>query len=217
MWFPLWFPLRFHYCFHYGSHHARQAIWSLPLCSALIVALCFELRGRVRWALPFHLLALGVCVLALDTIAVYGPSLNLIGWAGELSHARQEGYSLAANGLFFLGCTLLFARCGSLDLRRGALMLEVLVPIHLLGALYETALQERELVDLWVYVGVVLAVLMLGAMGNHRRLLYGGLLGLAFGGHLPLALDLVEAIPYALWLGAGGLLVALGTRGWIGR
>jgi len=41
-------------------------LWTLPLVAFAFLALTFEKIGRVRWALPFHLIALVVMIAALD-------------------------------------------------------------------------------------------------------------------------------------------------------
>ena len=40
-----------------------QALWCLPLAAMEPVALFLERRGRVRWTLPFHLVALTALVV----------------------------------------------------------------------------------------------------------------------------------------------------------
>ena len=58
-----------------GKEPEIRALWLLPLTGFSIIALAFEKVGRVRWALPFHLVALLVLVGALDVMAGNGPTL----------------------------------------------------------------------------------------------------------------------------------------------
>ncbi|MFQ5654915.1 MAG: hypothetical protein ACE5GW_09315, partial [Planctomycetota bacterium] len=203
-----------------------QALWCLPLVALEGVALLFERRGRVRWALPFHLTALLVLVLALDVIASEGPTLALLGVAEAmpepglfLNHERQTAFSLALNGLLFILLMVLAERARSLDLRRGARILELVAPIHLLGALYANAQEQRDLqsvdIDVGIYLAAVVLLLALGPWRARWRFLLGGLLGLALGSHLLIDLGLVSKVPFALGLGATGLAGAIATYAYL--
>ena len=53
-------------CFNWLRKKAEiQALWCLPLAAMETVALLLERRGRVRWTLPFHLVALLALLLGL--------------------------------------------------------------------------------------------------------------------------------------------------------
>ena len=120
-----------------GQRPEIAALWCLPLVSLEIFGQLFERRGRVRWAIPFHVVALVSLLAALDVIALKGPTLEMIGIDPPfLNRDRQIYFSLAMNGLLFLAILILLARSGSLDLRRAGRLLEIVAPVHLLGALY---------------------------------------------------------------------------------
>jgi len=54
---------------------ANAALWCLPLAAMESAGLALERKGRVRWTLPFHLVAL---VASLDIIAYNGPTLQML-------------------------------------------------------------------------------------------------------------------------------------------
>ena len=60
-----------------------KALWCLPLVCAEGFALRLETKGRVRWTLPFHLVALFALVGGLDPIAWNGPTLQMMGISGH--------------------------------------------------------------------------------------------------------------------------------------
>ena len=97
-----------------------QALWCLPLTALEPVALALERRGRVRWTLPFHLLALLALVVGLDVIALDGPTLKMLGVEGArwafFDESRLKAFSIVLNGCLFLGLMLLTERAASLDL-----------------------------------------------------------------------------------------------------
>jgi hypothetical protein len=194
-----------------------MALWLLPLTGFSIVALGFEKRGRVRWALPFHLVALLVLVAALDVMASAGPTLAMLGVNESLApffnRSRQEFLSLALNGILFLALMLVTENARSLDLRRGSRVLEVLAIVHLLGGLYRNAQAQRAdagvLIDVSLYLAAVLMLLVLGPWRSRWRMLVGALSGLALGSYLLIDLNLVPKKPFILGLGAIGLITAL--------
>jgi serine/threonine protein kinase len=194
-----------------------MALWLLPLTLLVFVALAFERAGRVRWALPFHLVALVSLVGALDVIAAAGPTLGMIGIdesrASFFDQSRQEFLSLALNGALFLGLMLATENARSLDLRRASRVLEIIALIHLLGALYRNAQLQRDdsrvLIDVGLYLGAVLLLLVLGPWRSRWRMLVGALSGVALGAYLLIDLDLVPRKPFILTLGAIGLVTAL--------
>jgi len=62
-----------------GQKPEVQALWCLPLVAMEPAALFLERRGRVRWTMPFHLVAVAALVLGLDIMAFNGPTLNMAG------------------------------------------------------------------------------------------------------------------------------------------
>ena len=206
-----------------GQDLEIQALWCLPLVGLEAIGLTFERRGRVRWAMPFHLVALATFVVAVDVIAVTGPTLDMLGLAPDEATAtesffsleRREHFSLALNGLVFLVLLVFLARSRSLDLRRAGRFLEIIAPLHLLGALYENAWFHRQqdgvLVDFVLYLAGLLLILALGPWRGQWRFLLGGLMGIALGSHLLIELDLVSRAPLVLSLGIAGLCIAAGT------
>lgn len=193
------------------------ALWLLPLIGFSGISLIFEKMGRVRWALPYHLVALLVLVGALDAIATSGPTLAMLGLtestAAFFTESRQELLSLAINGVIFLGLMFVTENARSLDLRRGSRVLEVVAILHLLGGLYQNARQQRHdpdvRIDVALYLAAVLLFLALGPWRSRWRMLVGALSGLALGSYLLLDLDLVPRKPFILCLGALGLVTAL--------
>ena len=121
-----------------------QALWCLPLGALESVALAFERQGRVRWTMPFHLIALRAIVIGLDVVALNGPTLKMLGVVAErwpyFDHDRQKAFSFVLNGMVFLALMLFAERSPSLDLRRASKWLEVLAIVHTISALFENAL-----------------------------------------------------------------------------
>lgn len=202
-----------------------QALWCLPLISLETVALWFESRGRIRWSIPFHLIALSTLVAVLDLLALSGPTLSLLGLeplaeveGGSpvfLNETRLQTFSLALNGVFFVFLTVGIERASSLHLRRAARFLEAIAPFHLLTALYLNAqkigVSDFVWVDLSLYFAAVLGLLLLSPWRCRRGFLFSGLGGVALGSHLLLDLELVAPAPFVLCLGVSGIALALGT------
>jgi hypothetical protein len=200
-----------------------QALWFLPMVLCLVPALLFERRGRPRWALPFHLVALLSLIGCLDIMAIFGPTLEMVRLViGEpeawLDNRRNTNLSLAATGLLFLILSFLLERARSLDLRQGARILEIAAPLHILGPLYSSALETEGppylLRDAGLYAGGVLLFLLLAPLGHRHRFLVAGLLGVAAALHLVLTKDLVPRAPLVVGLCALGVLLSLGTASW---
>jgi hypothetical protein len=202
-----------------GRDPEIKALWTLPLASFVFIALAFEKSGRVRWALPFHLVALAVMIVALDIIAMIGPTLVMLGVKPSaypwLDTQRLEFFSYALNGLVFLLLMFMTENAKSLDLRRGSRVFEAAAILHLLGPLYRNAhLHRGDLhvrTDVAFYLSAVLLFLVLGPWRSRWRMLMGALGGVALGSHLLLDLNLVARKPFVLSLGAAGLVVALGA------
>ncbi len=213
-------------CFNWLDQKPEiQALWCLPLGLAEFVALALERKGRVRWTLPFHFLALVSLVVALDVIALNGPTLKMLGVDGAhrpyFDAQRLESFSIVLNGIFFLGLMLLTEKSASLDLRRGARLLEVLAIVHTLSALFANALEHRGdirvALDVWLYLGTAGLLVLLAPFRSRWRLLVGGLAGCGLGSYLLVDLGIVDRKPFIVGLGFAGLLVALGTFAFVRR
>jgi hypothetical protein len=202
-----------------GWEAETAAMWCLPLVGMEAVALGFERLQRTRWALPFHLVALAALVLSLDVMAIFGPTLTMLGASasegGFLDEKRLETFSLALNGLIFLTLMLCAERTRSLDLRRIGRWLEVIALPHWLLPLYSNATHHREnswvIIDVAVYLAAVAALLVLGSWRGRWRLLVGAMAGVALGCHLLVDLELVPARLFVISIGLLGLLMAVGT------
>jgi serine/threonine protein kinase len=202
-----------------------QALWCLPLAAMEPVALVLERKGRVRWTLPFHLVALVALVVGLDVIALNGPTLKMLGVDGArwpyFDHQRLDSFSIVLNGLFFLVLMLLTERSASLDLRRTSKLLEVLAIVHTLSALFVNAMGHRNdahvRVDVWLYLVAAGLFMILAPFRSRWRLLVGGLAGCGLGSYLLVELGIVDRKSFIIGLGFAGLLVALGTFAYVRR
>lgn len=202
-----------------GQEAATRAWWCLPLVAFALPALLAESAGRVRWALPFYLVAGGALVASLDTIAFEGTTLGLLGFTEQrfpfFKEERQQAFSLALNGCVFVALMLWMERARSLDLRRASRLMEPLALLHLLGALYANARTQREdpavVADASIYAVAVVLVLVLGAWRSRWRTLIGALGGLALGSHLLVDLHLVPKNAFTLALAAAGTVVSAAT------
>lgn len=202
-----------------------MALWCLPLGALEAVALGFERIGRVRWTMPFHLLALTAVVVGLDVMALNGPTLQMFGVTpvpgSYFDDDRLKAFSLVLNGLLFLIMMLLAERAPSLDLRRAAKWLEVLAILHTISALFSNALQHRDspLVryDVWIYLAAALFFAVLAPFRSRWRMLVGGLLGCGLGSYLLVDLGLVARKPFVIGLGITGMMVALGAFAYVRR
>ena len=196
-----------------------QALWCLPLVAMQSVALVFERLGRVRWTMPFHVVALVALVGGLDVIALNGPALQMLGIRPDLwpyfDHERQQAFSVLLNGMIFLALMLLTERSASLDLRRTAKLLEILAILHTLSPLFVNAMDHRGdaqvRTDVALYLGAALLFAALAAIRSRWRLLVGGLAGCGLGSYLLVDLGLVARKPFIIGLGLTGLIVALGA------
>jgi serine/threonine protein kinase len=200
-----------------------QALWCLPLVGLQLAAFVLERNGRVRWTLPFHLVALVAMVGSLDVLALDGPTLKMLGINGArwpyFDDQRLIAFSFVLNGLFFLCLMLLTEKSASLDLRRASKLLEVLAIVHTLSALFTNALNHRSdphvRVDVWLYLSSAALFMVLAPFRSRWRLLVGGLAGCGLGGYLLVDLGLVARKPFVIGLGLTGLLVALGTFAYV--
>lgn len=202
-----------------GQEPQVMAAWLLPLVGFSGVALAFEKSGRIRWALPYHVLALLVLIGALDVIAIQGPTFSFLGvpatTTGFLNEDRQRYLSLALNGVVYLGLMFATENARSLDLRRGSRVLEIAALAHVLGGLYQNAQHARGTadvrLDVALYLGAVVVFLILGPWRSRWRMLVGAMTGLALGSYLLLDLDLVPRQPFIIALGILGLGTAVGA------
>ena len=200
-----------------------MALWCLPLGALEFVALAFERTGRVRWTMPFHLIALAAIVVGLDVVALNGPTLKMLGVTAEqwsyFDKERQTAFSVVLNGIAFLALMLLAERAPSLDLRRASKWLEVLAILHTISPLFNNALEHRKdaLVryDVWIYLGFASFLATLAPFRSRWRMLVGGLLGCGLGSYLLVDLGLVARKPFIIGLGVVGLAVALGTFAYV--
>ena len=202
-----------------------QALWCLPLAAMEPIALALERKGRVRWTMPFHLVALLAIVIGLDVIALNGPTLKMLGvdaarWP-YFDQSRLDAFSIVLNGCLFLTLMLLTERSASLDLRRASKLLEILAIVHTLSALFTNALNHRNdphvRVDVWLYLGAAAIFMVLAPFRSRWRMLVGGLAGCGLGSYLLVDLGLVDRKPFIIGLGFVGLLVALGTFSYVRR
>ncbi len=196
-----------------------QALWCLGLVALEVVALLFERFGRVRWTLPFHLVALAALVAGLNIMAWNGPTLRMLGlqaleWP-YLNDDRLQAFSFALNGLVFLGLMLVTGRSASLDLRRSSKLLELLAIVHTLSSLFANALHHRGApyvrADVWIYIAAALLLVGMGPFRSRWRILVGGLAGCGLGSYLLVDLELIARRPFIVGLGVFGLVVALGA------
>jgi hypothetical protein len=202
-----------------------MALWCLPLGTLEFAALAFERAGRVRWTMPFHLIALAVVVVGLDVMALNGPTLKMLGVTAEqwsyFDADRQKAFSIVLNGIVFLVLMLATERAPSLDLRRGSKWLEVLAIMHTITALFENALRHQDdaLVryDVWIYLGFAFFFAMLAPFRSRWRMLCGGLLACGLGSYLLVDLGLVARQPFIIGLGVVGLVAALGAFAYVRR
>jgi hypothetical protein len=161
----------------------------------------------------------------LDVMAFCGPTLEMLGVTGATSsyfdHERLQALSLALNGLLFLALMLVTEKSASLDLRRGSRVLEIVAILHILSPLFVDAEVHRAdahvRLDVWLYLGAALLLMVLAPFRSRWRLLVGGLLGCGLGSYLLVHLGLVARKPFIVGLGLTGLLVALGTFAYVRR
>lgn len=213
-------------CFNWLDQKPEiQALWCLPLITMETAAWMLERKGRVRWTMPFHLVALLTLVAGLDLIALNGPTLKMLGvddghWP-YFDHQRQVVFSIVLNGLLFLGLMLWTERAPSLDWRRASKFLEMLAIVHILSALFVNALDHRNDphvgVDVWLYLGAAGLFTVLAPFRSRWRLLVGGLAGCGLGSYLLVDLGIVNRDTFVVSLGFAGLLLALGSYAYVRR
>ncbi|MEE2882942.1 MAG: serine/threonine-protein kinase [Planctomycetota bacterium] len=202
-----------------------KSVAFLPLALLLPFGLQLERRGRVRWALPFHLLVLLVVVLSLDALAHVGGPLELI---EPVTDRHLTFFAYAINGAVFIAVMWICEHSKSLDLRRGAKILEWIAPFHILGGLLFYATDVARIIETpepgqWVYYGLdlvgwravglylaaVAATLALASWGWRSRFLFGGLAGIITGTMLLLEQTLLPQFWVVIVSAVLGLVVAL--------
>jgi hypothetical protein len=208
-----------------------MALWCLPLVATETAGLLLERNGRVRWTLPFHLVALLALVGCLDIMALEGPTLKMLAPGlvhgpffneqGDLALSRLKAFSLVMNGLLFLCLTLSTEKSDSLDLRRAGKAMEFLALIHILTALFINAeLHGKDplvRIDVALYLCAAVLFLVLAPMRSRWRMLVGGLAGCGLGSYLVVDLNLVARKPFVIGLGLTGLFVGIGTFAFMQR
>ncbi|MGH7942535.1 MAG: serine/threonine-protein kinase [Limisphaerales bacterium] len=202
-----------------------QALWCLPLAVLEPVGLALERNRRVRWTMPFHLVALLALVIGLDVIAWDGPTLKMLGLTtGRFPYFdanRQIAFSFVLNGVLYLALMLFTERAASLDLRRASKLLEVLAITHTLSALFINAMNHRNdpdvRLDVWIYLGAAALFMVLAPFRSRWRLLVGGLAGCGLGSYLLVDLGIVDRKSFIIGLGFVGLICALGTFAYVRR
>jgi hypothetical protein len=192
------------------------ALRFLPLVLLAVPGLLLESQGKVRWAMPFHLVALGALVGSLDVMAARGGLLHLLGLGTVAGPTRVPYLGFAVAGLVLAVLSLALERARSFDLRRGARFLQNLASIHLVGALGWSAAVNgagRDVLALGAASGLLL---LLGRFGRRPLLLAGGV-----GFVLALGLVAVGGVmapgSFALALSGAGLLGSLGIWFYLGR
>jgi hypothetical protein len=192
-----------------GLETEQAALLLLPLLLLTIPAVVFEAGGRARWSTPFQLVALLALVGGLDLMAAEGRVFRLVGLDAVAASERAAHLAFASVGLLLCALMLVLERAGSLDLRRGARLLQFLVPLHLVPALYLNAAGSGRSPDLEAYFATLLLLLLLASGRVRGWLLVGALTGMTLGAHLILDLGLVASDRFTIGLAAGGVILAL--------
>jgi len=214
-----------------------KALWCLPLAGMESGGLILERLGRVRWTLPFHIVALAALVGCLDVIACQGPTLKMLlpgieRWPyfvepDDIGWTRLQALSIVLNGVLFLSVLLLTERSDSLDLRRAGKVMEFLALSHTLTALFINAEVHGHAkgagpesflrLDVSLYLCAAALFTVLAPMRSRWRMLVGGLAGCGLGSYLLVDLNLTPRKPFIIGLGVAGLLVAFGTFAFMQR
>ncbi len=192
------------------------ALRFLPLVLLAVPGLLLESQGKVRWAMPFHLVALGALVGALDVMAARGGLLHLLGLGTVAGPSRVPYLGFAVAGLVLAVLSLALERARSFDLRRGARFLQNLAALHLVGALGWSAAVNaagRDVLALGAASGLLL---LLGRFGRRPLLLAGGA-GFVLALSLVAVGGLMAPGSFALALSGAGLLGSLGIYLYLGR
>jgi hypothetical protein len=188
----------------------------LPLVLLTVPGLLLESQGKVRWAMPFHLVALAALLGVLDVMALKGGLLEVLGLGTVAGPARLPFLGFAAAGLVLAVLSLALERARSFDLRRAARVLQLFAAIHLVGALGWSAAANGAGRDIVALAGASGLLLVLGRYHRRPLLLAGGL---GFVLSLCLAAITGAAAPgsFALAVSGAGLLGALGIYFYLGR
>jgi len=194
------------------------ALRFLPLVALTIPGLVLESQGKVRWAMPFHWVALTALLGTVDTMALRGGVMELAGLHGVIGEARMPYFGVAAAGALMIVLSLAIAWARSFDLRRASRFLQLLGALHLVGALGANIMAgNREARDLAALGGAGALLLVLGSFRRRGSLLLTGgaavmaaLCAAALGGAAP-------ATPYTLTLAGAGLLGGIGLHAYLSR
>lgn len=192
------------------------ALRFVPLVLLAVPGLLLESQGKVRWAMPFHLVALTALVVPLDVMALRGQLLELLGLGTVAGAARLPYLGFAAAGLLLAILSLAFERARSFDLRRGARFLQLLAAVHLVGALGYSAAVNAAGRDVVALGGASALLLVLGRF-DRRPLLVAGALGFVLALGLVATGGIMAPGSFALALSGAGLLGALGIYFYLGR
>jgi hypothetical protein len=192
------------------------ALRFLPLVLLAIAGLVLESQGKVRWAMPFHLVAIAALVLPLDVMAKKGGLLELLGLGTVAGAARLPYLGFAAAGLLLAILSLAFERARSFDLRRGARFLQLLAAVHLVGALGWSAAVNGAGRDV-LALGAAAGLLVVLGRFHRRPLLVAGVLGFVLSLGLTATKGIVAPGSFALALSGAGLLGSLGIYFYLGR
>jgi hypothetical protein len=192
------------------------ALRFLPLVLLAVPGLLLESQGKVRWAMPFHLVALAALLGSLDVMALKGGLLEVLGLGTVAGPARLPYLGFAAAGLVLAVLSLALERARSFDLRRAARLLQLVAAFHLVGALGWSAAVNGAGRDIVALGGASALLLVLGRF--HRRpLLVAGGAGFVLALGLVAVTGAVAAGSFALALSGAGLLGALGIHFYLGR
>jgi hypothetical protein len=193
------------------------ALRFLPLVLLTVPGLLLESQGKVRFAMPFHLVALGALLGALDVMALRGGLLEILGLGSVAGEARLPYLGFAAAGLVLAGASLALERARSFDLRRGGRFLRLVAAVHLVGALGWNAAVNGAGRDVVALAVASVLLLVLGRFGSRRSFLAAGGLGLVLALCLAAVGGAAAPAPYSLALAGAGLLGALGIHLYLGR
>ena len=192
------------------------ALRFLPLVLFAVPGLLLESQNKVRWAMPFHLVALAALLGSLDVMALKGGLLEVLGLGTVAGPARLPYLGFAAAGLVLAVLSLALERARSFDLRRAARLLQLVAAFHLVGALGWSAAVNGAGRDV-LALGAASALLLVLGRFHRRPLLAAGAAGFVLALSLTAINGIVAPGSFALALSGAGLLGALGIYFYLGR
>ena len=184
---------------------AVQALLLLPIAALEAAAILAERSGRVRWALPGHVLAVGAFLAALELLALDGRIFELLGVAGMAG----SPLGFAAIGLLLAGAMIPLEMAPNLDLRRAARLLQVLAPLHLLVPTYYVAHANGTGANVLLVFAASVACLALAPWRSRRWCFAFGLLGLGAALHLCVRNGLLPGGWFGASAAAAGVLLSV--------